>query len=62
MSNSLLFEPLTLPNGAVLKNRLAKAATEESLAAYGQLPDDKLHTHFIVAGPKVGKAYKVRVT
>ena len=44
MSNSLLFEPLTLPNGAVLKNRLAKAATEESLAAYGQLPDDKLHT------------------
>ena len=44
MSKSLLFEPLTLPNGAVLKNRLGKAATEESLAAYGQLPDVKLHT------------------
>lgn len=44
MTTSLLFEPLTLPNGAILKNRLAKAATEESLAAYGQLPDVKLHT------------------
>lgn len=44
MSNSPLFEPLTLPNGVILKNRLAKAATEESLAAYGQLPDHKLHT------------------
>lgn len=44
MPDSLLFEPLTLPNGSVLKNRLAKAATEESLAAYGQLPDHKLHT------------------
>ena len=44
MTTSRLFEPLTLPNGAILKNRLAKAATEESLAAYGQLPDTKLHT------------------
>lgn len=26
-----------------LSNRLAKAATEESLATYGQLPDEKLH-------------------
>lgn len=43
MSQSPLFEPLTLPSGAILKNRLAKAATEESLAAYGQLPDEKLH-------------------
>jgi len=43
MTNSPLFEPLTLPNGAVLKNRLAKAAMEESLAAYGQIPDEKLH-------------------
>lgn len=44
MTNSPLFEPLTLPNGTTLKNRLAKAATEESLATYGQLPDSKLHT------------------
>ncbi|MEM7747331.1 MAG: NADH:flavin oxidoreductase/NADH oxidase family protein [Pseudomonadota bacterium] len=43
MTHSPLFEPLTLPNGATLKNRLAKAAMEESLAAYGQLPDAKLH-------------------
>ncbi|MEM7288990.1 MAG: NADH:flavin oxidoreductase/NADH oxidase family protein [Pseudomonadota bacterium] len=44
MTTSRLFEPLTLPNGAILKNRLAKAATEESLAADGQLPDAKLQT------------------
>ncbi|MEP3275842.1 MAG: NADH:flavin oxidoreductase/NADH oxidase family protein [Stappiaceae bacterium] len=44
MSTSPLFEPLTLPNGSILKNRLAKAATEESLAAAGQLPDIRLHT------------------
>ena len=44
MTISPLFEPLTLPNGAILKNRLAKAATEESLAASGQLPDSKLFT------------------
>lgn len=43
MTVSPLFEPLSLPNGAVLKNRLAKAAMEESLAAYGQIPDEKLH-------------------
>ncbi|MCR9237838.1 MAG: NADH:flavin oxidoreductase/NADH oxidase family protein [Alphaproteobacteria bacterium] len=44
MTNSPLFEPLTLPNGSTLKNRLAKAATEESLAGYGQLPDFRLNT------------------
>lgn len=44
MTTSPLFEPLTLPNGSTLKNRLAKAATEESLAAYGQVPDEKLIT------------------
>ena len=33
-----LFAPLTLPNGQVLKNRLAKAAMEESMAEPGQLP------------------------
>lgn len=43
MIASPMFQPLTLPNGTVLKNRLAKAAMEESLAAYGQVPDAKLH-------------------
>lgn len=42
MTHSPLFDPLTLPNGAVLKNRLAKAAMEESLADYGQLPGEKI--------------------
>lgn len=41
MSNRL-FSPLTLPNGAVIPNRLAKAAMSESLAAPGQLPDRRL--------------------
>lgn len=43
MSASPLFQPLTLPNGTVLRNRLAKAAMEESLAAQGQIPDERLH-------------------
>ncbi|QOY92793.1 NADH:flavin oxidoreductase/NADH oxidase family protein [Massilia sp. UMI-21] len=34
----MLFEPLTLPNGSRLPNRLAKAAMEESMAESGQLP------------------------
>lgn len=34
----MLFTPLTLPNGAIVPNRLAKAAMEETLAAAGQLP------------------------
>ncbi len=33
-----LFTPLSLPNGQVLKNRIAKAAMEESMAEAGQLP------------------------
>lgn len=37
-----LFEPLTLPNGAVLPNRIAKAAMEENLAAEGHLPGELL--------------------
>lgn len=36
--SSPVFTPLTLPNGQTLKNRLVKAAMEESLAAPGQLP------------------------
>jgi 2,4-dienoyl-CoA reductase-like NADH-dependent reductase (Old Yellow Enzyme family) len=38
MSPPNLFAPLTLPSGQVLKNRLAKAAMEESLAEPGQVP------------------------
>lgn len=37
-----LFSPLTLPNGAVLSNRLCKAAMEENLAEAGQVPGDAL--------------------
>lgn len=39
-----LFEPLNLPCGAHLPNRIAKAATEEKLAGPGQVPDDRLIT------------------
>lgn len=39
---SRLFLPLTLPNGAIIPNRLAKAAMSEGLAAPGQLPDRRL--------------------
>lgn len=44
MTDSMLFQPLTLPNGAVLKNRLCKAAMEENMAEYGQLPGERLET------------------
>lgn len=37
-----LFQPLTLPNGSVLPNRIAKAAMEENLAAEGHLPGELL--------------------
>lgn len=37
-----IFEPLTLPCGQVLPNRLCKAAMEENLAGPGQIPDEKL--------------------
>jgi len=40
---SPLFQPLTLPNGSVLPNRLCKAAMEENLAVQpGQYPGEKL--------------------
>jgi 2,4-dienoyl-CoA reductase-like NADH-dependent reductase (Old Yellow Enzyme family) len=42
MSESPLFTPLTLPNGAVLPNRLCKAAMEENLSAPGQVPGAQL--------------------
>lgn len=43
MNSSPLFQPLTLPNGSVLPNRLAKAAMEENMADAGQLPGAALH-------------------
>ncbi len=42
MSAPELFTPLTLASGAVLPNRIAKAAMEENLAGAGQLPDGRL--------------------
>ncbi|MDG4798198.1 hypothetical protein [Micromonospora sp. WMMD1082] len=39
---SPVFTPFTLPNGSMLANRLVKAAMEENMAAYGQLPDKAL--------------------
>src|SRR3981189_2268812 len=37
-----LFAPLTLPNGAVVPNRIAKAAMEENMADSSQLPGENL--------------------
>lgn len=37
-----LFSPLTLPNGQIVPNRLAKAAMEENMAGPGQVPDQRL--------------------
>lgn len=37
-----IFTPLTLPNGAVLPNRIAKAATQENLADNDQNPSKEL--------------------
>ncbi|WFF04614.1 NADH:flavin oxidoreductase/NADH oxidase family protein [Micromonospora sp. WMMD1076] len=39
---SPIFTPFPLPSGSVLPNRLVKAAMEENMAAYGQLPDNAL--------------------
>jgi 2,4-dienoyl-CoA reductase-like NADH-dependent reductase (Old Yellow Enzyme family) len=39
---SSLFAPLTLPNKAVVLNRIAKAAMEENMAESGQLPGESL--------------------
>ncbi len=44
MTDSVIFQPLTLPNGVVLKNRLCKAAMEENMAEYGQVPGHALQT------------------
>src|SRR3982074_1633402 len=37
-----LFSPLVLRSGARLRNRVAKAAMEESMAGSAQLPDERL--------------------
>src|ERR1700675_2560053 len=37
-----LFAPLTLPNKAVVSNRIAKAAMEENMADSGQIPGENL--------------------
>ena len=37
-----IFDPLTLPNGQCLPNRLCKAAMEENMAEYGQVPGEAL--------------------
>lgn len=37
-----LFEPLTLDNGQIIPNRLCKAAMEENLSDYGQVPGERL--------------------
>ncbi|MVU77179.1 2,4-dienoyl-CoA reductase [Nocardia sp. ET3-3] len=42
--SSDLFSPLTLRSGSVLPNRIAKAAMDEGLGAYGQQPDERLAT------------------
>jgi len=39
---SHIFQPLTLPNGQTLSNRLCKAAMEENMAEAGQLPGEAL--------------------
>ncbi|MFE5481107.1 NADH:flavin oxidoreductase/NADH oxidase family protein [Streptomyces sp. NPDC056527] len=41
---SELFSPLLLRSGQVLKNRIAKAAMEENMAADGQLPGEQVLT------------------
>ena len=38
LKTNLLSQPLTLPNGVVIPNRLAKAATSETLATYSNNP------------------------
>lgn len=40
--NSPLFQPLTLANGQIIPNRIAKAAMEENMADAGQLPGEAL--------------------
>ena len=41
LKTNLLNQPLTLPNGVIVPNRLAKAATSETLASYSNNPNEK---------------------
>ena len=42
-SSAELFSELELPNGAIIPNRLCKAAMEENLADWGQVPGQRLN-------------------
>jgi 2,4-dienoyl-CoA reductase-like NADH-dependent reductase (Old Yellow Enzyme family) len=42
--SSSVFTPFTLPNGHIVKNRIAKAAMEENMAQANQLPGKSLFT------------------
>ncbi len=42
LKTNLLTQPLQLPNGSVLRNRLAKASMSEALATYANQPTPKL--------------------
>ncbi|WP_199699132.1 NADH:flavin oxidoreductase/NADH oxidase family protein [Oleomonas cavernae] len=42
METNLLAQPLRLPNGSTIRNRLAKAAMSETLASYANRPTPKL--------------------
>lgn len=49
-----IFEPLTLPNGTAIPNRLCKAAMEENMAEAGQIPGDaliNLYSQWAAGGP-----------
>ncbi|MEJ2899062.1 NADH:flavin oxidoreductase/NADH oxidase family protein [Acinetobacter sp. NS-4] len=53
LKTNLLNQPLTLPNGVVIPNRLAKAATSETLATYSNNPTEKhirLYQHWASLG------------
>ncbi len=43
-ASSLLNQPLRLPNGSVLRNRLAKSAMSEALGTYDNHPTPRLVT------------------
>ena len=40
--SSDLFSPLQLQSGSTLRNRVAKAAMEEGMAGFAQIPDERL--------------------
>lgn len=43
LKTNLLNQPLTLPNGVIVPNRLAKAATSETLATYSKFFNGSLY-------------------